>query len=481
MEHMRVRKLGLVLVVALLLGSVLACEFGGPAAKTEVMITAPTSDAQLELGEVNVLVSASDPKGISRVELYVDGELYRTDAHPDPEGEPSWALMQTWTATEPGVHTLSVIAYNVDGVESDPWAVTVEVLEEGEAVPTTTPTSTAGPPPLATATPPPPEDTATPPPPTPTEPTGPSEPPEILYFRANGTDGGITVDPGTTVTLSWEWERAEEGYLDPGSIPLGCPAMPCTYDVSPASTTTYTLRAVNSVGTDEETVTVEVTQLPDLAVSGLVVTPSDAAWGGSVQVRFDVANLGAAPSGPYKIIWRYGAGDFDLIEENKPSLPPGSGGTVNWTLPNVYAPYNTIAAVDPFNEVEESDEGNNQEEFMVTVGPAGVDLHIMEIRLQPPSPQQGSPVMVGVRIRNRGGTGAGFFRVIWRAAGPTLGCQWNVSSLAAGDARWQQCEFTYGGWNPNYTTTGVVDVDDDVAEADETNNELVLMVNVRPD
>jgi hypothetical protein len=115
------------------------------------------------------------------------------------------------------------------------------------------------------------------------------------------------------------------------------------------------------------------------------------------------------------------------------------------------------------------------------VGPFEPDLYISEIRLVPPSPQQGSPVMAGIRIHNGGGTDAGPFRAIWRAAGPTVGCEWNEGSLAAGAARWLQCEFTYSDWNPNYTTTGVVDVDDDVAEADETNNELVLMVNVRPD
>ncbi|TKJ29783.1 MAG: hypothetical protein CEE40_07435 [Chloroflexi bacterium B3_Chlor] len=410
MDTVRVRKLALVMIVALIVSGIVACDIGREPAKPTVTITAPTSDAQVELGDVNVLVSASDPKGIVRVELSVDGALYRTDANPDPEGQPSWALVQMWTATDPGMHTLSVTAYNVDGAASDPWAVTVEVLEEGEVV--ATPTPPTGPPPAATDTPPPPP-AATDTPPPPAEPTD-------------------TPPPGPTDT--------------PEPEPTDTPVL-----------------------------------LPDLVLSALLVTPSDPAWGGSVQVRFDVGNLGNAPSGPYKIVWRYGPGDFDVIEDNKPSLPPGSGGTVNWTLPEIYASYNTVAAVDPFNEVEESNEGNNSEQFMVNVGPLEADLYPTEIRLVPPSPQQGSPVMVGVHVRNRGGTNAGAFRVIWRAAGPTLGCQWVVASLAAGDERWYQCEFTYGGWNPNYTTTAVVDVDGDVAEADETNNELVLMVNVRPD
>ena len=90
--------------------------------------------------------------------------------------------------------------------------------------------------------------------------------------------------------------------------------------------------------------------------------------------------------------------------------------------------------------------------------------------------------MVGVRVRNGGSAAApAGYRVIWRSAGPTIGCEWPGPALAPGELRWLQCEYTYGGWNPNYTTTGIVDVDNDVAESNETNNQLVLMVNVRPD
>lgn len=408
MHAMKPQKLALVIIVALIVSGALACEIGGEPAKPTVSITAPTSDAQVELGEVNVLVSASDAKGIARVELSVDGALYRTDANPDPEGGTAWAVVQTWTATDLGMHTLSVTAYNVDGAASDPWAVTVEVVEEGEVVPT--PTSTTGPPPAATNTPaPPPEATDTVAP----EPTDTAEP--------EPTD---TAEPEPTDTPE---------------------------------------------------------PLPDLILDQLSVNPPNPAWGGSVQVSVDVANGGDAPSGPYSVLWRYGTGDFDVCEWNQPSLPPMNGGTLHCTVDEIYASYDTVATADWRDEVEESDETNNSAQVTVNVGPVEPDLYISEIRLVPASPQQGSPVMAGIRIHNGGGTDAGAFRAIWRAAGPTVGCEWPVASLASGAARWLQCEFTYSGWNPNYTTTGVVDVDDDVAEADETNNELVLMVNVRPD
>ncbi|HUW96028.1 MAG TPA: CARDB domain-containing protein [Anaerolineae bacterium] len=403
MSTARLRNLVLLLVITLLLASVLACEFGGGPAKPTITIAAPTSDTQFEEGDdVTILSSANDAKGVTRVELYVDGDLYRTDSSPSAEGEKSLAMAQTWVAADPGTHSLSVIAYNVDGAESDPWAVTVEVVEAGGVVTPPTPTTSTAPPPAATDTPlPPPEATATTPPPVDT-----AEPPP--------TD---TPEP----------------------------------------------------------------ELPDLVLSGLLVTPPNPAWGDSVQVRFDVGNLGHAPSGPHKIVWRYGPAPADIIDDYKPALSPGSGGTVNWTLDHIYESFSTVATVDADGEVDEENEDNNSEQFMINVGPSPPDLYISEIRVLPSSPQQGSPAMVGLHIHNGGDTDAGPFRVIWRSAGPTVGYEWNVSGLDAGAASWQQCEYTYSGWNHNYTTTGIVDVDDDVDEADEDNNELVKMLDVRPD
>jgi hypothetical protein len=139
----------------------------------------------------------------------------------------------------------------------------------GTPVPTATPTNPPSPPPPTqappTATRMPPTATSAPPPPPPAA-------PRIVYFRANGTDGSITVAPGTTVTLSWEWERVSEGYLDPGNVPMVCPAMPCTFQVAPPATTTYTLRAVNPSGTDTKSVTVEISPGGD-------VPPGGGEWG----------------------------------------------------------------------------------------------------------------------------------------------------------------------------------------------------------
>lgn len=401
MNTARVRNLGLVVIVLILVGSILACDIGGGAAKPTITITAPTSDAQFEEGhEVNVLSSANDAKGVVRVELYVDGDLFRTDSSPGAEGETSLAMAQTWTAREPGVHTLSVIAYNVDGAASDPWAVSVEVVAAGGVVTPPTPTPSGGPPPAATNTPePPPAATDTPEP-----------PPEAT--EAPPTD---TPEP----------------------------------------------------------------ELPDLVLTGLAVTPPDPEWGGAVQVRFDVGNMGHATSGPYRIVWKYGPGAGDILDDYKPALPPGSGGTVNWTLDHIYESYNTVATVDFNGEVNEEDEDNNSEQFAVTVGPAPPDLHITEIRYVPDPPVQDSSTHVGVKVHNQGGTAAGSFKVTWRSGEPGSVLEWTITSLAPGASAWAEWPYTYIG-HGHFITYAEVDADGDVDETNEDNNEASRAIDVTP-
>jgi hypothetical protein len=431
---------------------------------------------------VNILSSANDAKGVSRVELYVDGQLYSTDPNPNVETEPSVAMFQTWFAEDPGSHTLSVVAINVDREESDPWAVTVTVVEANGSV-SPSPTTDSAPPATAT-TGTAPADSPVPPSPNPTETRVPSGAPSITYFRANGAEGSITVDAGTTVTLSWEWERVEAGYLDPGNVGMRCPAMPCTYDVTPGSTTTYTLRAVNSAGTAEASVTVQVQAAvagePDLVVDGLAITPSPVERGTSMELAVDVSNQGDAPSGPHAVLWEWGPGDGDVCEWERGSLAPGSSRTLRCTAENVQHAHLTVATVDWRGEVDESNEDNNSMErefgiYVVVARPP--ELHISEIRIEPAERVQGSPLHVGVRIHNDGGSDAAGFDVSWISGEPSGGCDWRVTSLAAGASRWQQCEYTYTG-RGHFNTHAIVDVGGDIDEQWDDNNEAWLEIDV---
>jgi len=484
MKSSALRYLILLSAALLLMGGLPGCDARGGPSEPTIVITAPTSGAQFQVGqEVNILSSANDARGVIRVDLYVDGQLYRTDPNSELGGETGLAMFQTWVPNEPGTHTLSVIAVDVDGVESDPWAVTVTVVDES-VTPSPSPTTGGASPPSATSTAAPPPPTATAPPPTPTQTPGTSDAPAIHYFHANGTEGSITVDAGATVTLSWEWERVTEGYMDPGNVGLACPAMPCTRNVSPGSNTTYTLRAVNASGTAEASVTVNVraaaTLGPDLTIENLLVTPANPYVGSSAEAVLDVVNVGDEPSGPFAVLWKWGPDDSEVCEWERPSLAPGGRETLRCTAEIVRSPYLTQATVDWRDEVDETDDDNNSMDFPMGImrDPTKPDLFVTEILFDPSPPQQGSLVTVRVGIYNRGESAAGFFVVSWISGQLSGGCDWRVTSLAPDGERWQECTYTYTA-NGRFETSAVVDADGDVDEGDETNNEYAQAIDVQ--
>jgi subtilase family serine protease len=244
------------------------------------------------------------------------------------------------------------------------------------------------------------------------------------------------------------------------------------------------LRAVNSAGTAEASVTIQVEAAPagepDLVVEGLVITPNPADYGESIEVAVDVRNQGGAPSGAFAALWEWGAMAGDVCEWELESLPPGGERTLRCTVEDVQLGHLTMATVDWRGEVDESDEDNNSMElglavFLVVDG--APDLYISEIRIEPAERIQGSVLHVGVRIHNDGGTDANGFNVSWISGEPSDGCDWRVTSLAAGASRWQQCDYTYTG-RGHFMTRAFVDVDDDIDEDSEDNNEAWLEIDV---
>jgi hypothetical protein len=397
MSLSRLRNLSLLLVVALLLGSALACELGGGASKPTISVTAPTSDAQFEEGEeVNVLSSASDAKGVSRVELYVDGNLYRTDSSPSAEGETSLAMAQTWLAEGQGTHSLSVIAYNVDGEASDPWAVTVRVVEAGGQVSTATPTSTSAPPPAATntsqpgatATTPPPPATETVPPPPPTNTTEPElpdlyiseirvEPEEpqqgspahigVRIHNGGDADSGpfMVVWKSTPTTTGCQWDVPN---LAPGAAQWQ--ECPYAYPSWSNYTTTGIVDAGGAVDESDEDnneltldVVVRAAEAaePDLHVTEIRIEPASPVMGSPAHIGVKVHNQGEGEAHNFKVVWRSGEPDGEL-EWTVSSLAPGAYSS--WLqAPYTYTGhghFNTHAIVDSDGDVDEIDEGNNE-------------------------------------------------------------------------------------------------------------------------
>jgi hypothetical protein len=123
-------------ILLLLVAGILACELPGLGGGTKptVVILSPASGTQVKAGGIVVIQSsATDVKGVAKVELWVDGSLVRSDVN--SQGQPAFSVTQEWTAAILGSHSVTVKAYNVAGRISDPATVTVNVIEEVTVTP----------------------------------------------------------------------------------------------------------------------------------------------------------------------------------------------------------------------------------------------------------------------------------------------------------------------------------------------------------
>ncbi|MBN1995242.1 MAG: hypothetical protein JW953_21310 [Anaerolineae bacterium] len=109
------------------------------ASQPTVAINSPPSETQVVSGqEVSIQSTATDAKGITRIDLLVDGDIVRSDKAPSPQT--SFSVVQVWQAGAPGKHTVGVLAYNMDNVASNMAEISLEVQAGPGPAPTVTPT-----------------------------------------------------------------------------------------------------------------------------------------------------------------------------------------------------------------------------------------------------------------------------------------------------------------------------------------------------
>jgi hypothetical protein len=89
----------------------------------------PQNGSQVFEGvDMSVDIFAQDPaNGISRIEFLVDNEKINEGA-PESGTVPEFRVTMNWVASGLGKHTLSSIAYRVDGTPSDEAIITIEVI-----------------------------------------------------------------------------------------------------------------------------------------------------------------------------------------------------------------------------------------------------------------------------------------------------------------------------------------------------------------
>ena len=416
------RKVILPIVLILTVISVSACDLLQRSAGPTLQVLSPQDFAKVQLGEsVDVVSAATDPKGVTRLELYVGEDLYLTNASPGPGT--TWMFTQTWMPAAPGFYTLTVVAYNVDGEASTPWAVAIEVVEG----PTTggTPLSTISPGATGTPQPPPPATgTVAPPPP----PTG-------------------TVPPPPPPT---------------GTVP---PPPPPTDTVQPSPPPTNTPLPV-----------------PDVYIAEFSMTPGGPRVGDEVRFRVVIRNQGSAPSESFGVTVHLTAPYTQILTGQSGSLAPGEEKvyTPSFTFSDP-GPATVRAGIGISPMDEDGNEENNTAELVVNVQPAALpDLYIAHVALNPTSPRVGQEVHVSVSVANLGTGDAGPHTVTWKSDPDTVACVWVIDGPAAGRTKGLTCTYAYTYPHSGQSTYTKADADGDVDESNEDNNVRYLKVNVRP-
>jgi hypothetical protein len=94
----------------------------------KVTIVAPEGGAEITVGEVlTVEAKISDPAGVERVELWVDGKMVGVQS-PALKGQTIMNALFSWIASSPGSHTLAIRALNMLGLENALNAVVVNAV-----------------------------------------------------------------------------------------------------------------------------------------------------------------------------------------------------------------------------------------------------------------------------------------------------------------------------------------------------------------
>lgn len=153
--------LALILVLLVVAGILIFAFSQSTQSIPEIRVQQPVSGSRAMVGEpVMILASASDPRGVSRVEFRVNGELNATVQSNDPNGQPVLLVQQNWTPSHTGTNNLVLTAYNTTGRASEPVAIAIDVTAKeersdgtGASAPTATPTLVVQPTETPTPTP----------------------------------------------------------------------------------------------------------------------------------------------------------------------------------------------------------------------------------------------------------------------------------------------------------------------------------------
>ena len=345
-----------------------------------VTIISPQEGDEFAVDEqIFVRIEASDTAGVTRAQLFADGEIVRTISSESISGDTEFEGVLDYTPRTTGEYTLRVLAFR-GAVTSDPAEITVNVVEEGdEVVVTTRPggSTTGG----GTT-------------------GGDTGQPQIpndgvcraltsvgLNLRSEPTttrENIITVLPGGTLVPviarlgdnSW-WKvsySSRVGWLSAQFVTLYgiCTSIPVeNFTVNTPTPIPTATRTITPLPTLTRTPTNTPTPgLPDLIVATISGAQSVTIPSGESEVTEEyavtVSNLGFGPSRQFEVVMRVNDEEFDLgVVSNL-----NNGETVVLTQDVTFTEegsYTIRVEADPTNAITEVSEVNNRGDILVNV------------------------------------------------------------------------------------------------------------------
>lgn len=140
--------LALIVVVLILAAATAFFLFQGEESTAQipvVVITAPVNGSEVLLNlPITVQATASDPTGVVRMELFVNGVKTAEAASPATQGQPTFTASLQWVPVTPGSHTLEIKAYNAQNRVNTPTTLVVNAVDGPAGAFTPTPTATPG-------------------------------------------------------------------------------------------------------------------------------------------------------------------------------------------------------------------------------------------------------------------------------------------------------------------------------------------------
>lgn len=311
-------------------------------------------------------------------------------------------------------------------------------------------------------------------------------------------------DPAGSFVVKWQpWVFATPLTEQVNGLAVGASAPVTFHFTFPFAATFDGTITVDSTGVIQEVSENNNTKATSIAVAGasvdLTITDMHLECGGTpctgnpvqgqpVTAVITVKNLGNAPTGSFVTEWNpdttglIPAGPHTVSQETGP-LGPGESRDIRllYTFP-LAGNFRTLAHVDAFDAVHESNETNNLKILNVTVDPAPIDLVIDSFDV-PANPVRGVPTTASITVRNAGPIATGSFFVQWKPRpGELFPPLAYVNGLNPGESRTVQLQATYPDLGP-VTTTATVDVFNQVLEPGpgaEDNNTSTKSVTVVP-